>query len=36
MFANFGTLPSTVAAMPVREQVLCWQFAQKEMKSRKK
>jgi hypothetical protein len=34
MFINFGTLPSVVAEMSEREQELCWQFAEKEMKSR--
>jgi hypothetical protein len=34
MFINFGTLPSVVANMNDRELELCWQFAEKEMKSR--
>lgn len=36
MFINFGTPPSVVADMGEREQMLCWLWAEKEMKSRKK
>jgi hypothetical protein len=36
MFVNFGTLPHVIAEMSERERELCWQFAEKEMKSRKK
>lgn len=35
MFVNFGTLPSVIADMPIREKVLCLEMAIKEMKSRK-
>lgn len=35
MFANFGTLPETVAAMSDREKLVCWVMAKREMKGRR-